>query len=121
MSENTLVVKKYQRKPIYVTAVQVTPENMEAVASWCSGSIVESHEKQTRFIKVRVHNPQRPRQTHAYLGDWVLYSEYYGYKVYTPGAFKNAFDSTPDTRSVEEAMAEIAHTNGIRMDEGSLD
>lgn len=106
MSETALVIEKYQRKPIYVMAVQVTKENFEAVAHWCAGAIVEpTNEKKPKFIKVRVHNPQRPRQTHAYVNDWVLYSEYYGYKVYTPGAFENAFDKSPST-------AEIAQTNG---------
>jgi len=93
--------QQYQRKPIYVQAVRVTEENFFEVAQWCQGAIVsatqgtqsldELKKDKTKFIKVRVINPQRVRQTKAFVGDWVLYSEYNGYKVYTNGAFENAF------------------------------
>jgi hypothetical protein len=93
--------QQYQRKPIMVDAVRVTEENFTEVAQWCQGAIVSSEkgtksleelkQDKSKFIKVRVINPQRIRQTKAYVGDWVLYSEYNGYKVYTDGAFKNAF------------------------------
>jgi hypothetical protein len=96
--------QQYQRKPIIVDAVRVTEENFTEVAQWCQGAIVrgdgqvgkpmslgELKDIKSKFIKVRVINPQRVRQTKAYVGDWVLYSEYNGYKVYTNGAFENAF------------------------------
>jgi hypothetical protein len=93
--------QQYQRKPIMVDAVRVTEENFFDVAHWCQGAIVsgggqaksmdEIKQDKSKFIKVRVINPQRVRQTKAYVGDWVLYSEYNGYKVYTNGAFENAF------------------------------
>jgi hypothetical protein len=110
----------YVRKPIYVEAVQVTEENFTEVAAWCQGAIVGKHglslgnlaEDKTKFIKVRVVNPQRPRQTKAFVGDWVLYSEYNGYKVYTEGAFRNSFDRAPDTRSVAEAVEEARVAQG---------
>jgi hypothetical protein len=93
--------QQYQRKPIIVDAVRVTEDNFFDVAHWCQGAIVsgggqaksidEIKQDKNKFIKVRVINPQRVRQTKAYVGDWVLYSEYNGYKVYTNGAFENAF------------------------------
>jgi hypothetical protein len=90
----------YKRKPIYVEAVKVTEENFTEVASWCQGAIVAKHgmtldnlrDDKTKHIKVRVVKPQKPRQTKAFVGDWVLYSEYHGYKVYTETAFRNAFE-----------------------------
>jgi len=107
--------EQYKRKPIYVDAVRVTEENFVEVAAWCQGSIVrgdgvvnkslaELRDIKTKFIKVRVINPQQTRHSKAFVGDWVLYSEYHGYKVYTDGAFRNSFDPAPDTRSVEQAI-----------------
>jgi hypothetical protein len=101
--------QQFKRRPIYVDAVRVTEENFTEVAQWCQGGIVKKHETtldtlkddKTKHIKVRVINPQRVRQTKAFVGDWILYSEYNGYKVYTDGAFRNAFE---EVLSVEEAV-----------------
>lgn len=76
---------QYVRKPLYVDVVQITPENFTEVAAWCQGKI------QDDFIRVRVHNPKSPRQSRAYVGDWLLYTEM-GYKVYTTKAFEASFD-----------------------------
>lgn len=99
---------KYVRKPLYVDAVQVTKENFEEVLSWCQGDLgnvdgsevyrdvdlVINPEKQ--YIRIRVHNPQSPRQTKAFVGDWILYTEK-GYKIYTEKAFTENFDRVPET------------------------
>ena len=108
----------YQRKPIYVEAVRVTEENFFDVAQWCQGGIVSGQngtqsleqikKDKSKFIKVRVINPQRLRQTKAFVGDWVLYSEYQGYKVYTNGAFENAFlGPVQEPKSIEQAIEEL--------------
>ncbi len=110
--------QQYQRKPIIVEAVQVTEENFFDVAHWCQGAIVsgggsaksvdEIKQDKSKFIRVRVINPQRVRQTKAYVGDWVLYSEYNGYKVYTNGAFENAFiGPIHPPRTIEEAIEDL--------------
>ena len=107
--------QQYQRKPIIVEAVRVTEENFTEVAAWCQGAIVGKHglslgniaEDKTKFIKVRVITPQRVRQTKAFVGDWVLYSEYNGYKVYTNGAFENAFIGPVNGKTVEQAVEEL--------------
>lgn len=86
--------QKYIRKPIYVNAVRVTEENFEQIAEWCQGEIdteVLGTGETKRFIKVRVHNPKHPRQTKAFVDDWLLYTER-GYKVYTSKAFHASFD-----------------------------
>jgi hypothetical protein len=76
----------------------------EELAAWCQGEIVRD-EKQTghrkRHIKVRVHNPKHPRQSKAFVGDWILYTDK-GYKVYTNMAFRQSFDETetPDAAGV---------------------
>jgi hypothetical protein len=90
-----VVTEKYIRKPLYVDAVRVTAANFEDIASWCQGEILQADVPGEgvgkQFIKVRVHNPKHPRQTKAFIGDWLLYTER-GYKVYTNKAFHAAFD-----------------------------
>lgn len=98
--------QRYVRKPLYVDAVQVTEENFEEVALWCQGDImnrnggsIEKVDGETsvitinpndQYIHVRVVYPKTIRQTQAYVGDWILYTEQ-GYKVYTPGAFESSW------------------------------
>lgn len=99
--ETTSITAKYVRKPLYVDAVQVTEENFVDIARWCFGEIsniddtprdmTEDVEPTKQYIYVRVHNPKNPRQTKAFVGDWILYTER-GYKVYTTKAFQANFD-----------------------------
>lgn len=96
-----IVTQRFIRKPLYVDAVEVTEENFRELARWCQGKILKSDgspldkteepEPKACFIHVRVHHPKNSRQTKAFVGDWLLYTEL-GYKVYTPGAFEGAFD-----------------------------
>jgi len=78
-----------------VEAIQVTDENIEEVARWCMGTLVDHPETENasaiKYVKVRVHHPMNERQTKAFVGDWVLYAKN-GYKVYTQKAFEAAFD-----------------------------
>ncbi len=87
--ESTSITAKYVRKPLYVDAVQVTEENFADIARWCFGEIsniddsprdpTSEIEPTKQYIYVRVHNPKNPRQTKAFVGDWILYTER-GYK-----------------------------------------
>lgn len=86
---------KYVRKPLFVDAVQVTPENFNEVAGWCQGEVIVEEKPLRQYIQVRVTNPMNPRQAQAHVNDWVLYTER-GYKVYTPRAFENSFDEYID-------------------------
>jgi hypothetical protein len=87
--------RKYLRKPLYVDAVRITGGNFDEISAWCQGEILHDELPNNvtgkKYIKVRVHNPKNPRQTKAYVGDWLLYTER-GYKVYTSKAFHAAFD-----------------------------
>jgi hypothetical protein len=89
--EVMLETRKYVRKPFEVEAVQVTPENIEAVAAWCGGTVSQEKPDGDRHIEVKVHRPMTPRQSKAFLGDWVLFAGT-GYKCYTPRAFEKSFD-----------------------------
>jgi hypothetical protein len=99
------VTQKYVRKPLYVDAVQVTESNFSDIARWCFGEIGNIDESPVdrsqpvnptkQYIHVRVHNPKNSRQTKAFVGDWILYTER-GYKVYTTKAFQANFDLVPE-------------------------
>lgn len=96
---------KFARKPFYVDAVRVSETNMEEVAAWCGGKIVEALEgaNDASHIKVEVHRPLTERQTQAFVGDWVLFAGS-GFKVYTPKAFDKSFEKVK-TLTKEQADA----------------
>lgn len=85
------LTSKYVRRPFEVRGVQVTEENMPQVAEWCNGTI-ETTPDGVKFVKVNVKNPIDERQTLAFVGRWVLYSQNGGYKVYTDRAFRSSFE-----------------------------
>lgn len=90
--------QRYIRKPLIVESVRLTNANFDAVVAWCQGEVATSKEGRQagkKYIKVRVHNPKHPRQTQAFVGDWLLYTEK-GYKIYTNKAFKLSFDLMED-------------------------
>jgi hypothetical protein len=101
------ISNKYVRKPLYVDAVQVTEQNFGDVARWCFGEICNIDESPVdksrnieptkQYIHVRVHHPRVPRQSKAFIGDWILYTER-GYKVYTTQAFQANFDPVEDVQ-----------------------
>lgn len=98
----SLDIKQFARQPLYVAAVQVTEENMKAVADWCGGRVKRVVRKgggeREACVKVRVNRPLHPRQTQAFVGDYVLAYEsdtprgvLISYKVYTETAFGKSF------------------------------
>lgn len=97
---------QYVRKPLFVEAVQVTVDNFMNVADWCQALIGQKGgvagtetrpasgfevDPTKHYIRIRVHNPQSKKQTMAFVGDWILYTEQ-GYKIYTDRAFTTNFD-----------------------------
>lgn len=94
---------KFARKPFYVDGVRVTEQNIEELAEWCGGDIREDRAG-VKHIKVRVNRPLTPRQTQAYVGDWVLYGVS-GYKVYTQKAFDKSFERV---KTLTKAQADEA-------------
>ena len=93
----SVAVEVWQRKPFFVEAVQVTEENIEAIAEWCNGRLTpikkEGDGNNVRFIKVNVKNPMTARQTKAFVNDWVLRSGD-SFKVYKHESFLKVFDKT---------------------------
>lgn len=114
---------KYVRKPLYVDAVQVTNENFLEVVDWCQALVgAQGSEPGTEirpaggveldpskhYIRIRVHNPQSQRQTKAFVGDWILYTDR-GYKIYTDKAFQANFDQVHGgtTENSEDGKATV--------------
>ena len=99
--DGAVQTESYTRKPFPVDAVQVSEDNIQAVATWCGGEIrystktVGEGDEATKvklpYIKVDVQHPLNERQTKAYAGDWVLKSDS-GFKVYTGRAFEKSFE-----------------------------
>lgn len=95
---------KYVSKPRYVTGVKVTYDNIEEVAKWCKGQVRINKRKlrddhgtktiEEQYIKVEVRNPLNDRQTMAFVGDHLLFSEDRGgsFKVYHQRALEQGFD-----------------------------
>lgn len=96
----TVQTKRFQRKPFYVEAIQVTEENMAEVAEWCGGPIKHTRPKSSEnvepapYIQVPVISPKSVRQTRGYVGDWVLKAGE-GFKVYADKSFKQSFVTAP--------------------------
>lgn len=98
---------RYVRKPFFVDAVRVTDDNMAEVAEWSGGSIRTKakpiHETQeivdAKYIKVNVKNAKYPRQTQAFVGDWVL-RDIRDFRVYTNSAFERSFEQPENRRTV---------------------
>jgi len=86
----------YVRKPFEVEVVQVTEDNIAAVAEWCEGSLQSegSDDNLVWYIKVQVARALNERQTKAYPGDRVLKAGT-GFKVYTEKAFHKTFTIAP--------------------------
>lgn len=85
-----ILTQVYIRKPLYVDAVCITEENFNDIVAWCQGEVIDL-EPGNPYIKVRTHQPKNQRQTQAFVGDWLLYTER-GYKVYNDRAFHASFD-----------------------------
>lgn len=119
---DTELTEKYIRKPLIVDAVQVTEENFSIVKRWCLGQVRNNDESpvdptadldpKKQYIRVRVNNPKNSRQTKAYLGDWILYTEMGGYKVYSPKAFEQNFNLLSEVQAKVDADHEDEDPEG---------
>lgn len=114
----TINTQKFVRKPFFVEAVQVTKENFSELAEWCQGKIETDRESggSKKYIKVRVTYPKHPKQTRAYVGDWILYTDS-GYKVYTNHAFEKSFDRV---EPVTTGNSGPQPSEGVTIHEGEL-
>jgi hypothetical protein len=109
----SVTTARYVRKPLVVDAVRVTEKNFDEIATWCQGEIRKEESDGTgpgrRYIRIRVHYPKNIRQTKAFVGDWILYTDK-GYKVYVNQAFITSFD---ELSKVEEPISYPYDGGGI--------
>lgn len=119
-----VTTERFIRKPLYVDAVRITQKNFNDIAEWCQGEVMRDEAPTDSgagkfYIKIRVHNPKNPRQTKAFVGDWLLYTER-GYKVYTNKAFHSSFDlveedeqTNPEQERLESIDEQVRNETGI--------
>jgi hypothetical protein len=81
-------------RTFHVSAVQVTEENMEAVAAWCGGFVtnelfIESGSR--RFIELYQGNGVSKRAIFAYVSWWITKSGDH-FSTYRNSSFRGKFD-----------------------------
>jgi len=99
---------QFIRNPLIVDAVQVTMENIEQVAEWCGGTILTARNQKTKqldsYIEVPVSRPLHPRQSKAFVTDWVLVNGK-SFKVYANRAFTANFAPASPAHDFDPVMA----------------
>lgn len=113
--------QKFVRKPLFVDAVRVTANNMDEVAAWCEGEVLWEEDGRgagKKYVKVRVHQPMNTRQSKAFVGDWILYTDK-GYKIYINRAFRSSFDESKEATK-EELEAAFGNGKKYPHEDGSV-
>jgi hypothetical protein len=95
-------IKKYDRKPFTVEAVQVTPQNAEKVAEWCGGRVemVSTPMMGTRMDLPAVVVPGKGsnKDEIAQVGSWVVVRKNTA-RMYKRQAFESSFQ--PSVEQIE--------------------
>lgn len=89
-----LELKKYRRKSFPVDAIQVTNENLVAVAEWCGGKLADADGRP--FIQMRIPGAMNARLNQAFADDWVMDMGDKKFAIYTSKAFDRNFEATKE-------------------------
>jgi hypothetical protein len=84
-------IETYQRRPLYVEAVQINNENIYDIAKWCEGDLRTQRQSGKKFIQLTVIGPKEPMQMRAAVGSWILKSDQ-GFKIFSDQAFKKGWE-----------------------------
>jgi hypothetical protein len=92
---------EWHRKSFKVRAVQVTEENMVALAQLCGGEYRETIDIpgwNRNKPKAHIYLPKGSgtgghRQTMAFVGDWILTTNRISFRIYADKAFRGVFES----------------------------
>lgn len=89
-------IQTFTRKPFHVQAVRVTADNMDEVAKWCGGKVIDranpkNKSQEQYYVKVNVVRPITEKQTMAFVGNYVLKTGH-GFKVYTKVGLDKTFE-----------------------------
>ena len=87
-----MIPEIWVRNSFSVEAVQVTGENIRAVASWCEGSVGQTQSKTypKAYIGLCTVQYNKVRQTKAYVSDWILKTDE-GFKHYRDQSFRTTY------------------------------
>jgi hypothetical protein len=91
-------IKKFNRKPFAVNAVEVTLENVHEVAAWCGGTVEMQSTRmmgtQAKLPVIKMSGPSNAKDTVATLGCFI--AELKGnFRVYKNALFFQVFDKVP--------------------------
>jgi len=84
-------LKKYIHKPVVIEAVQLTPDNIEAVADWCGGIVKTGTYSKTPKEYWKLEYVNRGICI-ANMSDWIIHSMHDPYDFYH--VTKDIFDIT---------------------------
>lgn len=86
-------LQTWTRTPFDIRAVQVTEEDMEAIAQWCNGKIygVQNYDEAIKFYIQFKTIQFGPRIAKAFVGDWVILDRG-NFKHYRDGKFQKDFN-----------------------------
>lgn len=99
----SLDIRRYVHTPLNVNAVQVTAENMVQASRWCGGQILNQPSDNRPYILVDVVRSNKPRQSQAFVGDWILETGI-GWKVYFDKAFRRDYLPALDQGTTKTEM-----------------
>jgi len=95
-----IFAKTYQRRTFRVLAIQVRVDNIEALAKWCGGVLMDDDlpATNTAYIQVPISNIMgREQTTRAHIGDWLTrLVDADNYRVYKNKSFGQAFKEVAD-------------------------
>lgn len=100
-------IQNATRKPFGVKAVQVNLDNIEEVAEWCKGTIVQVPVKMMGTttdlpaIRIKGQGDNRTQDFVASLGCWIVELKG-GYRSYKPATFSASFDVEADVQDTDE-------------------
>lgn len=85
---------RLMRKAFFAVGAKVTAENIEQLAEWCGGVVIDDDPAHP-YIRVPVIRATSRKQTEARIGLWVTMTEHLGepsFKVYRPEWLEREFD-----------------------------
>ena len=101
-----LNIDKGRRKSFDIECVEVTDENLAAVATWCKGKVLEH--VGTKYVDVSASdkNAMNSRQTKGFAGDFIVrHVELNTFKSFSQKAFDKAYEIT-ETRKVNKSSVD---------------
>lgn len=68
-------IEKWNRNSFGIEAARITDENLDEIANWCEGRVVQEAGGRKRYILLSVDEGSRVREAKAYVGEWVVITD----------------------------------------------